>query len=96
MLTHGFPVHGLGPRRARCRCPYPRRRVPSPLTFTEQARRRQLVECTIDLISTHGLPATSLSAIAAAAGLSKAAFLYHFSSKDNLTRVTPSSPMSAP
>lgn len=57
-------------------------------TFTEQARRRQLIECTIDLISTKGYPATSLSAIAEQAGLSKAAVLYHFSSKDNLTRAT--------
>lgn len=55
-------------------------------TFTEQARRRQLIECTIDLISTRGHPATSLSAIAERAGLSKAAVLYHFASKDNLTR----------
>ncbi|MBJ3811869.1 TetR/AcrR family transcriptional regulator [Streptomyces flavofungini] len=55
-------------------------------TFTEQARRRQLIECTIDLISTKGYPATSLSAIAEQAGLSKAAVLYHFASKDNLTR----------
>ncbi|UNO43204.1 TetR/AcrR family transcriptional regulator [Streptomyces sp. MST-110588] len=57
-------------------------------TFTEQARRRQLVECTIDLISTRGYPATSLSAIAEEAGISKAAVLYHFSSKDNLTQAT--------
>ncbi|MEU2562918.1 TetR/AcrR family transcriptional regulator [Streptomyces longispororuber] len=55
-------------------------------TFTEQARRRQLVECTIDLISTKGYPSTSLSAIAELAGVSKAAVLYHFTSKDNLTR----------
>lgn len=55
-------------------------------TFTERARRGQLIECTIDLISTKGYPAASLSAIAERAGLSKAAVLYHFSSKDNLTR----------
>ena len=55
-------------------------------TFTERARRRQLIDATIDLISTRGHPATSLSAIAERAGLSKAAVLYHFSSKDNLTR----------
>ncbi|MFC9238127.1 TetR/AcrR family transcriptional regulator [Streptomyces decoyicus] len=59
---------------------------PDALTFTEQARRRQLIDATIDLISTRGYPATSLSAIAERAGLSKAAVLYHFSSKDNLTR----------
>lgn len=58
------------------------------LTFTERARRRQIVECTIDLIATRGFPATSLSAIAEQAGISKAAVLYHFSSKDNLTRAT--------
>ncbi|WP_431041046.1 TetR/AcrR family transcriptional regulator [Streptomyces sp. P1-3] len=57
-------------------------------TFTEQARRRQIIECTIDLISTKGYPATSLSAIAGQAGISKAAVLYHFSSKDNLTQAT--------
>lgn len=55
-------------------------------TFTERARRRQLIDATIDLISTRGHPATSLSAIAERAGLSKAAVLYHFSSKDALTR----------
>ncbi|MGW2022601.1 TetR/AcrR family transcriptional regulator [Streptomyces decoyicus] len=59
---------------------------PDALTFTERARRQQLIDATIDLISTRGYPATSLSAIAERAGLSKAAVLYHFSSKDNLTR----------
>ncbi|MFF7726884.1 TetR/AcrR family transcriptional regulator [Streptomyces sp. NPDC008001] len=57
-------------------------------TFTEQARRQQIIESTIDLISTRGYPAASLSAIAEEAGISKAAVLYHFSSKDNLTRAT--------
>lgn len=65
----------------------PRREAaPDALTFTERGRRRQLIEATIDLISTRGYPATTLSAIAERAGLSKAAVLYHFSSKDNLTR----------
>ncbi|MFI9045755.1 TetR/AcrR family transcriptional regulator [Streptomyces sp. NPDC053427] len=59
---------------------------PEAPTFTERARRQQLIECTIDLISTRGYPSTSLSAIAERAGLSKAAVLYHFASKDNLTR----------
>ncbi|MEU7644736.1 TetR/AcrR family transcriptional regulator [Streptomyces huasconensis] len=57
-------------------------------TFIEQARRGQLIECTIDLISAKGYPATSLAAIAERAGLSKAAVLYHFTSKDNLARAT--------
>ncbi|MER5970174.1 TetR/AcrR family transcriptional regulator [Streptomyces sp. NPDC002055] len=66
------------------------RRSPDPdaPTFTELARRQQIIECTIDLISTRGFPATSLSAIAEEAGISKAAVLYHFASKDNLTRDT--------
>ncbi|MCF3101700.1 TetR/AcrR family transcriptional regulator [Streptomyces roseoverticillatus] len=65
----------------------PRRSAaPGEPTFTERARRQQIVESTIDLISTRGYPAASLSAIAEAAGISKAAVLYHFSSKDNLTR----------
>ncbi|KUL49649.1 TetR family transcriptional regulator [Streptomyces sp. NRRL F-4489] len=65
----------------------PRRSAdPEAATFTERARRQQLIECTIDLISTRGYPATSLSAIAERAGVSKAAVLYHFTSKDNLTR----------
>lgn len=49
---------------------------PDALTFTERARRQQLIDATIDLISTRGYPATSLSAIAERAGLSKAAVLY--------------------
>ncbi|RLU81612.1 TetR family transcriptional regulator [Streptomyces griseocarneus] len=61
-------------------------RSAAPETFRERARRQQIIECTIDLISTRGYPATSLSAIAEEAGISKAAVLYHFSSKDNLTR----------
>ncbi|UYB38362.1 TetR/AcrR family transcriptional regulator [Streptomyces sp. Je 1-4] len=59
---------------------------PDEPTFTERARREQLIDATIDVISTRGYPATSLSAIAERAGLSKAAVLYHFSSKDKLTR----------
>ncbi|WP_037684684.1 TetR/AcrR family transcriptional regulator [Streptomyces aureocirculatus] len=82
-LASRSTASGRGGRGADARTPA---ESAATLTFTEQARRRQLVECTIDLISTQGLPATSLSAIASAAGLSKAAVLYHFSSKDNLTR----------
>ncbi|MFM9371476.1 TetR/AcrR family transcriptional regulator [Streptomyces sp. Da 82-17] len=55
-------------------------------TFTERARREQLVACTIELIASRGYPAASLAAIAERAGLSKAAVLYHFGTKDKLTR----------
>ncbi|MEV5277232.1 TetR/AcrR family transcriptional regulator [Streptomyces sp. NPDC052811] len=57
-------------------------------TFTEQARRQQLIEATIDSIATRGYPATSLAAIAEQAGVSKAAVLYHYASKDKLTEAT--------
>lgn len=56
------------------------------LTLTEQARRAQLIGVTIDLISRHHYAGTSLARIAEAAGISKAAVLYHFPSKDAVVR----------
>ncbi|MGI9004183.1 MAG: TetR/AcrR family transcriptional regulator [Pseudonocardia sp.] len=58
------------------------------LTFTEQARRRQIVEGTVALMAERGYAATSLSAIAERAGISKAAVLYHFASKDKVIEAT--------
>lgn len=58
----------------------PRRRSGS--TFTERARRDQLVALTVDLVAEHGYRGTSLQRIADAAEISKAAVLYHFPSKD--------------
>ena len=60
----------------------PTRRADRPLTYTEQARRAQLVAVTIELVARHGYAGTSLARIAEAAGISKAAVLYHFPSKD--------------
>lgn len=57
-----------------------------PLTITEQARRAQLVGVTIDLVARHGYAGASLARIAEAAGISKAAVLYHFPSKDAVVR----------
>lgn len=54
------------------------------LTFLEQARRKQFVDCTIDAIADLGLPRASLAEIARRAGVSKAAILYHFDSRDRL------------
>nr|MDT0662903.1 TetR/AcrR family transcriptional regulator [Micromonospora sp. DSM 115978] len=56
------------------------------LTITEQARRAQLIQVTIDLVAEHGYPGTSLARIAEAAKISKAAVLYHFPSKDAVVR----------
>ncbi len=61
---------------------------PRPRTFTEEARRRQIVDCTIALVAERGAAAASLSAIAARAGISKAAVLYHFTSKDAVLDAT--------
>ncbi len=55
-------------------------------TFTEQARREQLIEVTIDQVAEHGFAGASLSTIASAAGVSKAAVLYHVKNKDELVR----------
>ncbi|AUS77507.1 TetR family transcriptional regulator [Actinoalloteichus sp. AHMU CJ021] len=55
---------------------------PRQLTLTEQARRTQLVEVTIGLVAERGYAGTSLSRIAEGAGITKAAVLYHFPSKD--------------
>lgn len=54
----------------------------SPRTFVERARRDQITACAVDVIAEHGLAAASVSRIAAAAGISKAAVLYHFSTRD--------------
>lgn len=55
-----------------------------PLTFTERARRVQLIDVTISLVAEFGYPKVSLARIAEAAQITKAAVLYHFSSKDAL------------
>lgn len=57
-------------------------------TFTEQARRRQIIDSTIELVSQRGYAGTSLAAIAQHAGISKAAVLYHFGSKADLAEAT--------
>ncbi len=58
-------------------------REPTP---TERIRREQLIDVTIDLIAANGHQGTSLAGIAAAAGITKAAVLYHFTAKDALVR----------
>jgi AcrR family transcriptional regulator len=55
-------------------------------TFTEQARRDQLIEATIDLVARHGYAGCSLQRIADAAGITKAAVIYHFASKNEVIK----------
>lgn len=50
-------------------------------TFTERARRAQLIGITQDLIADYGYKGTSLQRIADAASITKAAVLYYFPSK---------------
>ena len=53
-------------------------------TFTERARRQQLIGVTIEQVAQRGFAGASLARIAEAAGITKAAVLYHFGSKDAL------------
>lgn len=57
-------------------------------TFTEQARRQQIVAAAVDVIADEGFRAASLNRIAERAGISKPLILYHFASKDELLRQT--------
>lgn len=57
------------------------RRPMGKQTFTERARRDQLIEVTIDLVARYGYAKCSLQRIADAAGITKAAVIYHFDSK---------------
>jgi AcrR family transcriptional regulator len=55
-------------------------------TFTETARRAQIVGAAIDTIAELGYGQASLARIAAAAGASKGVIIYHFGSRDELIK----------
>ena len=55
-------------------------------TFTETARRAQIVAAAIDTIAGLGYGQASLARIAATAGTSKGVIIYHFGGKDELIR----------
>ncbi len=55
-----------------------------PKTFTEQARRRQIVEGALEVIAEQGYPQASLARIAEHIGIAKSAVLYHFTSKSEV------------
>ncbi|GAS89919.1 TetR/AcrR family transcriptional regulator [Mycolicibacterium brisbanense] len=50
-------------------------------TFTEQARRRQIVDAAIEVIAASGYAQASLARIAAHIGVAKSVVLYHFTTK---------------
>ncbi|OZD01130.1 TetR family transcriptional regulator [Rhodococcus sp. 06-235-1A] len=51
-------------------------------SFIERTRRAQLIDVTIDAVAEHGYAKVSLARIADSAGITKAAVLYHFRTKD--------------
>ncbi|MGH3644562.1 MAG: TetR/AcrR family transcriptional regulator [Mycobacterium sp.] len=55
-----------------------------PATFTQSARRAQIVACAIEVIAEIGWAQTSIRKIADRVGVAMSAVLYHFGNKDNL------------
>lgn len=53
-------------------------------TFTEKARRDQIIAAAIELIAAEGYLNASIARIAGRAGVAKSAVLYYFSGKDDL------------
>src|SRR5258708_24570580 len=53
-------------------------------TFTEAARRKQIIECAIETLATLGYAQASLANIAKRAGISKGVIVYYFSNKEEL------------
>jgi AcrR family transcriptional regulator len=55
-----------------------------PRTFTEEARRAQIIGCAIDVLAELGFAQTSFARVAERAGISKSVISYHFAGKDEL------------
>jgi TetR/AcrR family transcriptional regulator, fatty acid metabolism regulator protein len=53
-------------------------------TFTEEARRAQIIACAIDVLAELGYAQTSFARVAERLGISKSVISYHFGSKDEL------------
>lgn len=54
------------------------------MSFIEEQRRRQIIDATIAVLARNGVAQTSLSRIAAEAGISKSVISYHFDGKDEI------------
>jgi AcrR family transcriptional regulator len=59
-----------------------------PVSFIEEARRRQIIEATIEAVAESGYAGASLAKLAARAKISKSIISYHFSGKDELLEST--------
>lgn len=55
-----------------------------PRTFTEEARRAQIIACAIDVLAELGYAQTSFARVAERAGISKSVISYYFGGKDEL------------
>ncbi len=60
------------------------RSTPKKVTFTQSARRDQIVTAAIEVIAEIGWAQTSIRKIADRVGVAMSAVLYHFGTKDNL------------
>lgn len=58
--------------------------VPERGTFTQTARRAQLVDCAIDALTQVGYQQTTVAEVARRAGVSKGVVTYHFRARDDL------------
>lgn len=54
------------------------------MTFTENARRAQILQAAIETVNAVGYPQASLAEIARRAGVAKSAIVYYFATKDAL------------
>jgi AcrR family transcriptional regulator len=60
----------------------------SPRTMSKEARRQQLIEATIQVLSERGFARTTMTAVAQKAGLSHGLVNFHFETKDKLLAET--------
>ena len=70
---------GQGTKRVKSVAPPPRRQSPAP-----ERRRGDLLDAATALFATHGVEATSVAAITAAAGVAKGSFYRYFASREEL------------
>jgi TetR/AcrR family transcriptional regulator, transcriptional repressor of bet genes len=62
--------------------------ISSPRTLSRNARRAQLIEATIESLAERGFSRTTVTEVAARAGISHGLVLFHFQSKENLLAET--------
>jgi AcrR family transcriptional regulator len=62
--------------------------IPLPRKASKEVRRQQIIEATIETLAKRGIAQTTLSDVAATAGVSHGLIIFHFQSKDNLLSET--------